>query len=235
MYKQLKKIIYSASVSCMNPLFYQTVIKKLDEEMIQAYHFDICDGHFDQTFLLAPLLLKALRPITNRRFDVHLYCYKPSLYIDELVDAGANLIVVQLESKDDPKSVIKQINKKGIKSGLGVLPYSTIPNSIKDIIFETDVVVINTVSHVFSGQTFDPRGLINMEKINKIILREGLKIEIVADGNVCESHINDLLIAGSTHFVCGTSSIFKTVRDPALCFRSFRKQVERQNKKLFLE
>jgi len=225
-HKQLRKIIYAASVSCIDPLFYQSIIKKLDQEMIEVYHFDICDGHFAPTFLLSPLSLRALRPVTNGRFDVHLYCNKPSLYIDELVDAGADLIVVQFESKDNLKSVIKQINKKGIKSGLGILPYSTVTDSIKDIMFEIDVVIVNTVGHVRSGQPFDPRGLVNMKKIYNIVLQEGLKIEIAADGNVCESRINDLLSSGSNHFVCGTSSIFKPGSDPALCFRSFRKQVK---------
>lgn len=99
----------SASVSCADPLEYRESIRQLDEAGLDAYHFDICDGHFAPTFLLNPGLMRSLRKITSRRFDVHLYCTHPSRFLDELAQSGADIVVIHIEAEEDFRDVIRQI------------------------------------------------------------------------------------------------------------------------------
>jgi len=221
----MTKIHLSASISCANPLDYRDSTVQLHQAGLDTYHFDICDGHFAPTFLLSPNLIRALRPLTNRRFDVHLYCTHPSRYLDELAACGADLIVVHIEIEEDYTELIRQIRARGLQAGLGILPDSNVPQDIADFLPEVTLVIANTVGPAYAGQPFDRRGLQNMAQLSRIVRENNLDIEIGADGNVGVERLPDLLGAGCTHLVCGTSSIFKPDIEPGQALVTFQTEV----------
>lgn len=216
----------SASMTCMNPLTYRETIGALDAAGLSAYHIDVCDGHFAKTFLLYPALLRSLREVTDKRFDVHLYCTRPSFYIDEFVECGADSIIVQLEADENYAELVSRIALKGIKAGLGILPGTPIPESIRDVLPALSMVVANTVGPAYAGQPFDPRGIDTIKSMRAICEKTGAALEIVVDGAVSEKRLGSLFSAGADHLVLGTSSVFKPGADWGMEFQSFRAVAE---------
>ena len=198
----------AASMACADFVNLGQVVRNLELAKVDILHFDFCDGHFAPTFLFSCPILRALRPLTTSRFDAHLYCDYPSRYLEELYDCGTNLVIVQVESKENYRDVIKKILRKGMKAGVGILPGSYIPVNIEGILPEVSLIIINTVGPAYSGQPFDARGLRNMKNLQKIIAAERYETAIGADGGVTINRIGSFLSAGANLLVCGSKSIF---------------------------
>lgn len=218
-------VLLSASVSCIDPLAYRDSIARLDAAGLDAYHFDLCDGHFAPTFLLWPGLISALRPLTTRRFDAHLYCTHPSRYIGELKAAGADSIIVHVEAEEKPGEVVPQIFAAGMKAGVAILPDTAVPGDLASLLPALSIVVTNMVGPAYAGQPFDGRGLHNARSISALAREMGLALEVAADGNVSAQRLPDLLGSGCNHLVLGTSSVFRPGQDVGQGVVRFRAQV----------
>lgn len=198
----------AASMACADFANLGQVVRDLELAKVDVLHFDFCDGHFAPTFLFCCPILRTLRPLTALRFDAHLYCEYPSRYLEELYDCGANLVIVQVESKENYRDVIKKILRKGMKAGVGILPGSCIPVDIEEILPEVSLIIMNTVGPAYSGQPFDARGLRNMKNLQKIIVTGRYETAIGADGGVTINRIGSFISAGVSLLVCGSKSIF---------------------------
>jgi len=212
----------SASVTCMNPLTYAETMRAFDAQGLSAYHVDVCDGRFAKTFLLYPALLPWLRQVTAARLDVHLYCLQPSLYVDQFVERGADSIIVQLEAEEDYAQVVGQIARKGVRAGLGILPGTPVPDSIREVLPLLSMVVANTVGPAFAGQPYDARGLQTMDRVRALCDQEGAAPELVMDGAVNGERLEAAFSSGADHLVLGTSSVFKARADWPAELRAFR-------------
>ncbi|MCB0155571.1 MAG: hypothetical protein KDF65_12315, partial [Anaerolineae bacterium] len=157
----------SASLACANPLCFLDTLQQLDSAGLDTYHFDICDGHFAPTFLLWAGLIQHLRPLTKSRFDVHLYCTHPSRYLDELAEAGADIVVVHIEAAEPYPELIWHIKKRGLRAGLAILPGTAIPSKLESYLADLSMLIVNTVGPAYAGQPFDPRGLDNLRQISR--------------------------------------------------------------------
>jgi ribulose-phosphate 3-epimerase len=226
-------------MACADPLAYRETALRLDAAGVDALHFDICDGHFAPTFLLAPALLRALRPLTARRFDAHLYCTHPSRYLQELQQAGADLVVVHVEAAEEPAEVVPQILAAGMRAGVALLPGTPVPPALASLLPVLSQVVINMVGPAYAGQPFDARGLANARSVAETAharrIEVGTTLEIAADGNVSAARLPALLESGCTHLVCGTSSIFRPAPDGrddiGAALRAFRQVVDQSAEK----
>ena len=217
----------SASMSCANPVCILQDFEQLEASIVDTYHFDICDGLFAPTFLLNFSLIKALRPISSKRFDVHLYCHYPSRYLEEIMRAGVDVVTVQIESEGDHYlDVIEQIQSVGLQAGVGILPTSSIPVDFEEVLKSVNHVVANTVGPAYAGQPFNPNGLENIKKIREISNRLEREIEIAVDGGVSVERLPEFLNAGSNHFICGTSSLFKPDNDLVGHAAEFKKALD---------
>ncbi len=219
-------LLLAPSLACMNPLTMKEIIPLLDAEGVSVYHIDICDGHFAKTFLLYPQFVAYLREITNSRLDVHLYCTNPSYYIDELVDCGADTIIIHYECNEAVDTVVQKIMDKKVGVGLGFLPSTEIPDSIAQFVPSLRMVVANTVGPAYAGQPFDSRGLRNMKKVKEILTVAGSSAELAADGGINEARLTALFSAGANHLVLGTSSIIKAHTNIPLEMHHFRQIAE---------
>jgi ribulose-phosphate 3-epimerase len=200
----------AASMSCANPIHIQQDFERLEQSVVSAYHFDLCDGLFAPTFLLNPAVIGALRPLSRKRFDVHLYCHYPSRYLEELKKSGADIVVVHVEAEgENYLDVIRQIRGLGMQAGVGILPTSILPDNIDEALELVSLVVANTVGPAYAGQPFNPDGLRNSKNIREKLNARGMQIEVAADGSVAAPRLPAFLQAGYNHFICGTSSIFK--------------------------
>ncbi len=217
----------AASMACADPICIRQDFERLEESLVDTYHFDFCDGLFAPTFLLNPAMIKALRPLSSKRFDVHLYCHYPSRVVDELRQCGADLVVVQLETEGDSYlETIQRILDSGMQAGLGILPTSEVPEGIEEVLKRVSQVVVNTVGPAYAGQPFNPHGLVNMKKVKTALDGLGLDLEIAADGGVSEQRLPEFIEAGCNHFICGTSALFRPNSDLVRNAAQFRQAVE---------
>ena len=214
-------------MACANPICISQDFEQLERSVVDTYHFDLCDGVFAPTFVLSPALIKALRPLSKKRFDVHLYCHYPSKYLEELKESGADVVVVQLETQgEDYLEAIQRVRDMGFTAGLGILPTSQVPEDIGKALEMVSQVVVNLVGPAYAGQPFNPNGVANMIKVRDAAKELGLDLEIAADGSVSEGRLAQFIDAGCNHFICGTSSIFKPQSDLAKNAAAFKQAVE---------
>jgi ribulose-phosphate 3-epimerase len=222
----------AASLSCANPICLKEDFEQLERSDIDVYHIDLCDGVFAPTFLLSTAAIRALRALSKRRFDVHLYCHQPSLYLEDLRQSGADVVIVHVETRDENyKETILKIRAAGMSAGLAILPTSCVPNGLEDTLPLVSVVVANCVGPAFAGQAFNPNGLRNMRTLSNLVKKLGLEVEIAADGSVRSDRLPMFLEAGCNHFVCGTSSIFQP-GDMAANVHKFRVELIEQVRRI---
>jgi ribulose-phosphate 3-epimerase len=221
--KQNSQVFLSASVSCIDPLRYKQTVVALDRAGIDGFHFDICDGIFAPTFLLSSGLVRSLRPLTRKRFDVHLYCMNPSRYLLEFAKAGADLIVVHVEAMEPIDGLIRKTRDFGTKVGVGILPNSSLPRDFEDVVTKVDLVLNNTVGPAYSGQKFDIRGLHHAGQTVDFLNKLKTNAEVGIDGAVAIDRLNAILSTKATYLVLGTSSIFGHSRKPSKMLVGFRR------------
>jgi len=185
-------------------------------------HIDVMDGHFVPNITIGPLVVDAVRKVTDLPLDVHLMIENPEKYIQAFVDAGADLITVQVETCVHLNRVIQMIHQAGIKAG-AVLNPSTPLSSIEWEIDNLELVMLMGVNPGFGGQKFIPATLDKARALRNVIQERGLETLIEMDGGVSKNTIKEISDAGVDVLVSG-SAIFGT-EDYAKTIESFRKLI----------
>src|SRR3954453_13130576 len=114
---------------------------------------DVMDGHFVPNIPVGPLIVEAIRPHTSVLLEAHLMIEHPELYIRQFAKAGADLIIVHVETCPHLHRTIQQIRGEGKKAGVALNP-STPLAAIEEILEYVDMVLVMTVNPGFGGQEF---------------------------------------------------------------------------------
>jgi len=186
-------------------------------------HVDVMDGHFVPNITIGPLVVDAIRPVTDLPLDVHLMIENADRYIPDFAKAGADIIAVQTEACVHLHRTLQFIRQNGCKSGVVLNPATPI-DSLEWILPEIDLVVLMSVNPGFGGQTFIPATLEKIGRLRKMIDARGLAIEIEVDGGVNSKTIASVSQAGADVFVAG-SAIFGS-DDYAATISEFRRLME---------
>lgn len=181
-------------------------IKDVERGGADYIHVDVMDGHFVPNITIGPLIVEAIRPITDLPLDVHLMIENPDDYIQTFVDAGASIITVHQETCIHLHRTIQLIKNAGIKAGV-VLNPATPVEMIKDILPEVDMVLIMSVNPGFGGQSFIHHAVQKIKQVATWREEFGLTFEIEVDGGIntdtaklCTDAGADVLVAGSAIF-----------------------------------
>ena len=187
-------------------------VKMVEEGGAELIHVDVMDGHFVPNITIGPLIVKALRPVTNLPLDVHLMIENPGSYIDAFAKAGADYLTVHVEACPHLHRVIQAIKEKGVKAGVALNPHTPL-SSISEIIDELDLILIMSVNPGFGGQKFIPNALNKLRETQQLLNDQGLThIEVEVDGGVKLENIKEISDAGAELIVSG-SGVYKT-EDP---------------------
>ena len=198
----------------ISPSILSADFSKLGEEVIALdkagadfIHIDVMDGNFVPNISLGLPVIKSIRNKTDKVFDVHLMIENPSRYIDDFIDAGADIITIHYEAEKHIDRTIDYIKSKGVKAGVSLNP-GTPTFVLKDIIEKLDLVLIMSVNPGFGGQKFIPYSLNKIKEIKEMSININDNLLIEVDGGVDRNNSKEIMEAGANVLVAG-SAVFK--------------------------
>ena len=192
-------------------------IQKLDECGAQYVHIDVMDGNFVPSISYGCPIIKSIRNLTDRIFDVHLMIDEPIRYIEAFADCGADLITVHAEACKHLDRTIEAVKEKGILCGVAINPATPIA-AIECVLEKVDMVLVMTVNPGFGGQKLIPYTIEKVRELKHIIDKRGFKTDIEVDGGVNLSNVGTLLDAGANIIVAGSAVFHGDMEENIECF-----------------
>lgn len=182
-------------------------IHTIDEAGAEYIHIDVMDGIFVPSISFGMPIIKSIRPLTDKIFDVHLMIEEPIRYVDEFTALGADIITVHVEACKDTAATLKRIKELGVKAGITLNPDTPL-SDVREFLPLADMLLIMSVVPGFGGQKFIEASLDKLREA--VILRDelGLNYDIEVDGGVNFDNIRDIHEAGANIIVAG-STVFK--------------------------
>ena len=185
----------------------KTQLAILEEEGIEYLHLDVMDGNYVPSISFGMPVIASLRRYKNFIFDVHMMVVEPDRYVEDMKEAGADMLSVHYEACTHLDRTINHIKSLGMKAGV-VLNPATPVSVLKDILADLDFVLLMSVNPGFGGQKYI---YYVTKKIKELYLMKrelNKNLLIQVDGGVNEDTIKEVLEAGADYVVAG-SAVFK--------------------------
>ncbi len=168
-------------------------------------HVDVMDGHFVPNITIGPLVVKALRPVTDRVLDVHLMIAPADPFLAAFAEAGADIITVHAEASPHLERSLRAIRDLGCRAGVSLNP-STHECVLDYVMDAVDLILVMTVNPGFGGQSFLPSMLPKIRRIREKIGDRDVRLEV--DGGVSPQTAGEVTAAGADVLVAG-SAVFR--------------------------
>ncbi|MCP5467647.1 MAG: ribulose-phosphate 3-epimerase [Deltaproteobacteria bacterium] len=192
-------------------------IKNVEDAGADIIHFDVMDGHFVPNLTVGPMVLRAVRNITQLPIDAHLMVANPDHVLEDYISAGANYLSVHVEVCHHLHRTLQKIKQLGAKAGVALNPHTPV-SALAYILEEVDFVLVMTVNPGFGGQSFIPAAFKKVSELKEIRQKHQMKFLIEVDGGIKVDNIAQISQAGVNIFVAGSAifnsqDYFQTIQD----------------------
>ncbi len=165
-------------------------------------HVDVMDGHFVPNISFGAVVMKSIRGLTDKIFDVHLMIAPTDPYLADFAQSGADIITVHAEAGPHLHRSLQTIRALGKKAGVALNPATPV-SVLEHVVADVDLVLVMSVNPGFGGQSFIP------ESINKIrqakALIGGRDIDLEVDGGITSQNARAVVDAGANVLVAGSA------------------------------
>ncbi len=168
-------------------------------------HIDVMDGHFVPNITIGPDVVKALRPHSDKPFDVHLMIAPVDPYLEAFAQAGADIITVHPEAGPHVHRTLQAIRALGKKAGV-VLNPGTPVEALDNLMDLVDLILVMSVNPGFGGQSFIPSQLEKIRRVRAMIEATGRSIHLEVDGGVNAQTARECVMAGADVLVAGSAT-----------------------------
>ena len=180
-------------------------VRAVDAAGADMIHLDIMDGHFVPNISYGADVVKALRKVTAKPFDVHLMIAPVDLFIPAFAQAGADIITVHPEAGPHLHRSLALIKSLGKKAGVALNPATPL-SALESVIDMLDLVLIMSVNPGFGGQSFIPGSVDMIARARALIGARPIQLEV--DGGITKDTAPLAVKAGASALVAG-SAVFK--------------------------
>ncbi len=221
-------------MNCLSPSLLSADFANLGEQVAlldaagaQYVHIDVMDGMFVPSISMGLPVIKSIRPVSDRIFDVHLMIQDPDRYIDDFVNAGADIITVHAEACTHLDRSIQKIKEKGILAGVALNPATSL-SAVEYVLGEVDMVLVMTVNPGFGGQKLIPYTIDKIRDLRSMLDERGLKTDIEADGGVTLDNVGKVLGAGANIVVAGSAVFGGDIKENVESFLQYMAEQEQR-------
>ncbi|KAG2445985.1 hypothetical protein HXX76_000588 [Chlamydomonas incerta] len=167
------------------------------------------DGRFVPNITIGPLVVEALRPVTDKVLDVHLMIVEPELRIPDFAKAGADIISVHAEQSSTIHlhRTLNMVKDLGCKAGVVLNPGTSL-STIEEVLDVVDLILIMSVNPGFGGQKFIESQVAKIRNLKRMCNERGVNPWIEVDGGVTPENAYKVIDAGANALVAG-SAVFK--------------------------
>jgi ribulose-phosphate 3-epimerase len=199
----MNKIRIAPSILSCNFLELGKEIKDVENAGADLIHIDVMDGHFVPNITIGPLIVEAVKKIATRPLDVHLMIENPSIFVQDFIAKGADIVTIHAEADKHLFRTLDVIKSSGKKAGVSLNP-STPLAFLDHVIHIVDLILIMTVNPGFGGQAYIPSMEEKIRNTRKIIDKTGRKIDLEVDGGIKADNVKKVVRAGGDMLVMGT-------------------------------